>query len=305
MSCKKNTYCLNNKEGKKILLDYVNNTFKGKNSTSFKNYSFYLNDNSNHEFKINCSYKKDIDDKKKLYLNIYSNEKKYCLKYELKNKKKHSKYSLYFGFKKSFIHNINKNLCGVKKKKYEMLSGTYILKLVEKIDKLFEVEISELDDDSRIELCGSSATHLKIIKLMEYGQTWYEKEGGYKLKNKEIYKLTEEIRKIKLNYLYNDIYENDFNRELLEFKLKKEDIEKTIEILKKVKLNLNNTLKDISKIFKSTIIDECEKLHIWENVYSLPKRKKLLIKDEKNFDLYKKYYNFQKNYILLRSEKIY
>ena len=59
MNCKKNTYCLNHKEGKKVLLDYVTNTFKGKTSTSFKNYSFYIKNRLiNQEFKLNCSYRR-------------------------------------------------------------------------------------------------------------------------------------------------------------------------------------------------------------------------------------------------------
>ena len=77
MTCKKNTYCLNKKEGKKVLLDYVTNTFKGKISTSFKNYSFYIESKKmNYEFKIHCSYKKpQFEKKKKLLLEIFDKKK--------------------------------------------------------------------------------------------------------------------------------------------------------------------------------------------------------------------------------------
>ena len=70
MNCQKNTYCLNKKEGKKVLLDYVTNTFKGKISTSFKNYGFYIKSKKmNYQFKILCTYKIP-DEEKILYFSL-------------------------------------------------------------------------------------------------------------------------------------------------------------------------------------------------------------------------------------------
>jgi hypothetical protein len=284
MSCKKNTYCLNKKDGKKILLDYVTNTFKGKTSTSFKNYSFYIDSKKmSYQFKIHCSYKKQEFEKtkksakKKLLLEIFDNKKKYCLKFEFMGNKQHPDFKNFRGFKKSYIHNINKNVCGIKKTKHLLsLSGSYILHLTDKINKIFKVEVSSLSDDSRIEAIAPSV-HLKIIKLYEYNKTWYQKEGGFLPENHiELSQNSKDAGKLKLKDLYK-YYMDDKLRHwgINEQFVKEEDMNEVYKILKKEKLDENSNLKSISIAFKSKVIKNSEKLSLWNNIFSLTKREKI------------------------------
>jgi hypothetical protein len=280
MTCKKNTYCLNKKEGKKVLLDYVTNTFKGKTSTSFKNYSFYIESKKmNYEFKIHCSYKKpQFEKKKKLLLELFDKKRKYCLKFELMGNKQHPDFKNFKGFKKSYIHNVNKNVCGIKKSKYLLsLSGSYVLHLADKINKIFKVEESSLSDDSRLEAIAPSV-HLKIIKLYEYNKTWYQKEGGFLPENHlNLVQYSKDAGKLKLKDLYE--YMNDKNLKdwspIDEHYVKEEDIKEVYRLLKKEKLDENSNLKSISLAFKSKVIKNSEKLHLWDNIFSLTKREKI------------------------------
>jgi|ETNmetMinimDraft_8_1059916.scaffolds.fasta_scaffold02771_8 hypothetical protein len=327
MNCKKNTYCLNQKEGKKVLLDYVTNTFKGKTSTSFKNYSFYIKNRLiNHEFKLNCSYKipigedkKDKKVKKALLLEIFDKKKQYCLKFELKENKQHPDYKNFRGFKKSYIHNINKNVCGIKRSKYLLsLSGSYILNLVDKINKIFKVEESELSDDSRLELKdenGKVETRalLKIIKLYEYGKTWYQKEAGFIPIPKEINEYGVEAGKLKLKDLYgfyNDkdlrTYGLDKNQKFHNEKfVEEEDIKEVYRILKKEKLDENSNLKSVAIAFKSKKITSSEKLKLWFKVFSLDKRKKISESQKSKYKLIHPYLNLLKHHNQIKHIKTY
>lgn len=276
MTCKKNTYCLNKKEGKKVLLDYVTNTFKGKTSTSFKNYSFYIESkNMNYEFKIHCSYKKpQFEKKKKLLLELFDKKKKYCLKFELMGNKQHPDFRNFRGFKKSYIHNVNKNVCGIKKSKYLLsLSGSYILSLVDRINKIFKVEESSLSDDSRLEAISPSV-HLKIIKLYEYNKTWYQKEGGYLPEDHlNLVQYSKDAGKLKLKDLYKYYNDKDLRHWGIDEQfVKEEDMNEVYKILKKEKLDENSNLKSISLAFKSKVIKNSEKKSLWDNIFSLTKR---------------------------------
>ena len=276
MNCKKNTYCLNKKEGKKVLLDYVTNTFKGKTSTSFKNYSFYIESKKmNYEFKIHCSYKKpQFEKKKKLLLELFDKKKKYCLKFELMGNKQHPDFRNFRGFKKSYIHNINKNVCGIKKSKYLLsLSGSYVLHLADKINKIFKVEESSLSDDSRLEAISPSV-HLKIIKLYEYNKTWYQKEGGFLPEDHlNLVQYSKDAGKLKLKDLYKYYNDKDLRHWGIDEQfVKEEDMNEVYKILKKEKLDENSNLKSISIAFKSKVIKNSEKKSLWDNIFSLTKR---------------------------------
>ena len=277
--CKKNTYCLNNDNGKKILLDYVTNTFKGKTSASWKNYGFFIESKKmNYQFKIHCSYKVPIHEKKKkLLLEIFDKKKKYCLKFELIGNKQHPVHKNFRGFKKSYIHNINKNACGIKNSKYLVsLSGSYILNLVDRINKIFKVESSSLSDDSRLEAISPSV-HLKIIKLYEYNKTWYQKEGGFLPKNYEnLSQYSKDGGKLKLKDLYKYYNDESLRKWGIDERLVKEEVmDKVYKILKKEKLDENSNLKSISIAFKSKVIKNSEKLFLWDNIFSLTKREKI------------------------------
>jgi len=310
MTCKKNTYCLNKKEGKKVLLDYVTNTFKGKTSTSFKNYSFYIESKKmNYEFKIHCSYKKpQFEKKKKLLLEIFDKKRKYCLKFELMGNKQHPDFKNFRGFKKSYIHNVNKNVCGIKKSKFLLsLSGSYILSLVDRINKIFKVEESSLSDDSRLEAIAPSV-HLKIIKLYEYNKTWYQKEGGFLPENHlELVQYSKDAGKLKLKDLYK--YMNDKNLKdwspIDEHYVKEEDIKEVYRLLKKEKLDENSNLKSISLAFKSKVIKNSEKLHLWDNIFSLTKREKISKSKKPEYKLIQAYLKLLDYHGQIKHTKLY
>ena len=42
-----------------------------------------------------------------------------------------------------------------------------------------------------------SSAYLKTIKLLQNGQTWYEKEGGFKLDNNQIYEAVKKVQTAK------------------------------------------------------------------------------------------------------------
>jgi hypothetical protein len=233
----------------------------------------------NYEFKIHCSYKKpQFEKKKKLLLELFDKKRKYCLKFELMGNKQHPDFKNFKGFKKSYIHNVNKNVCGIKKSKYLLsLSGSYVLHLADKINKIFKVEESSLSDDSRLEAIAPSV-HLKIIKLYEYNKTWYQKEGGFLPENHlNLVQYSKDAGKLKLKDLYE--YMNDKNLKdwspIDEHYVKEEDIKEVYRLLKKEKLDENSNLKSISLAFKSKVIKNSEKLHLWDNIFSLTKREKI------------------------------
>lgn len=314
MNCKKNTYCLNKKEGKKVLLDYVTNTFKGKTSTSFKNYGFYIESKKmNYQFKILCTYKipdnekKNKSAKKKLLLEIFDKKKKYCLKFELKSNKQHPEFKNFRGFKKSYLHLLGKNICGFKKGKQTVnLSGSYILSLVDKINKIFKVEESELQDDSRLEVINSSV-QMKIIKLYEYNKTWYQKEGGFIPENNvELSQYSKDAGKLKLKDLYD--YMNDEKLRqwgIDEQFVKEEDMNEVYKILKKEKLDENSNLKSIALAFKSKVIKNSEKFHLWNNIFSLTKRKKISQSKNSEYKLIQAYLKLREKHHMIKHIKTY
>lgn len=309
MNCKKNTYCLNKKEGKQVLLDYVTNTFKGKTSTSFKNYSFYIESKKmNYQFKIHCSYKiPQFEKKKRLLLEIFDNKKKYCLKFELMGNKQHPDFKNFRGFKKSYIHNVNKNVCGIKKSKFLLsLSGSYILSLVDRINKIFKVEESSLSDDSRLEAIGSSV-HLKIIKLYEYNKTWYQKEGGFLPEDHlNLVQYSKDAGKLKLKDLYKYYNDKDLRHWGIDEQfVKEEDMNEVYKILKKEKLDENSNLKSISIAFKSKVIKNSEKKSLWDNIFSLTKREGISKSKKPEYKLIQAYLKLLEYHVQIKHTKTY
>ena len=332
--CKKNTNCLNKKDGKERLLNYVTNTFKGTTSTSFKNYSFYKKKTDeeeywNYQFQILCTYKIQNEDKndkkpkKKLFLEIFDKKKKegkYCLRLELKSNKPHPDFKNFRGFKKSKIELLGKNICGFKKGKQTVnLSGSYILSLVDKINKIFKVEESELSDDSRLELKDEngkvvSRALLKIIKLYEYNKTWYQKEGGYlPINHLKLSQYSKDAGKLKLKDLYgfyNDkdlrTYGLDKNQKFHNEKfVEEEDIKEVYRILKKEKLDENSNLKSVAIAFKSKKITSSEKLKLWFKVFSLDKRKKISQSKNPEYKLIQAYLKLLEHHFQIKHTKMY
>lgn len=315
MTCKKNTYCLNKKEGKKVLLDYVTNTFKGTTSTSFKNYSFYIESKKmSYQFKLQCSYKKPQYEKKKiLLLEIFDKKKKYCLKFQLMNNKQHPEFKNFRSFKKSYIHNINRNVCGIKQNKYLLsLSGSYILHLVDKINKIFKVEESSLSDDSRLELKDENGEtvakiHLKIIKLYEYNKTWYQKEGGFLPEDHlNLVQYSKDAGKLKLKDLYKYYNDKDLRHWGIDEQfVKEEDMNEVYKILKKEKLDENSNLKSISIAFKSKVIKNSEKKSLWDNIFSLTKREGISKSKKPEYKLIQAYLKLLEYHVQIKHTKTY
>jgi len=307
MNCIKNTYCLNKKDGRYYLLDYVNNILKDKTSTGFKNYSFFLDSkNLNHQFKFTCVYSKDNTndtDKKELNIYIYTKgNKSFCLKLRLLKKKKHTEFTNFYGFKESYIYNINSGLCSINKGTLSKnMTGTYLIKLVDRINTIFQVEKSSLSDDSRLELKKKDSKELdlrpslKVIKLFEYGKTWYQKEGDFKPIPIEINQFGKDAGKLTLKELYNYYMDESIRKFGIDEQLiTNKKIEDTINILKKLDLDENSNLKKIATSFKSKNIKDWEKIIIWDNVFNLTTREKIL----NSKDL--KYKNIQAYLILLK-----
>lgn len=299
MECVKNTYCLNKSFDQKVLLKYItaNIDNDSKNKLLYKDFGFNLDDKKNMKFKIT-----PIVEKKYVILYILDKKSKkdalkYCLKLTLKNMYKKDKY---YYFKKSKIDSINRGVCALNKKNVitETMDGTYLVKLVDKINKIFKVETSSLDDDATLEICDVKNVKIKIIKLLTEGKTWYEKTGGFRLEDEKIYKDNEIVRNLKYSYLYDifKTYKFDFFSYRDDQPINEKKLDKTLEILKKYNLSKDNTIKEITTKFfdsKSKNIEACDKAHIYEYVIDLPKRATAYHKkDDKDLDNYRTYYNF-------------
>lgn len=170
-----------------------------------------------------------------------------------------------------------------------MMPGKFIVKLVDKINKLFKVKTSKLLDDSRLPIClentnNSPVMSLKTIKLLQNGQTWYEKEGGFKLDNNQIYEAVKKVQTIPLSSFLNIATNPNLHSmgesyiDYTEGIESKQQIERIETILKKINLSRENTFQEIAtNIFNNKEeISDCEKLEIWEKIISNNlKRKKV------------------------------
>lgn len=291
-SCKPNTYCLNTTIHKKFLLKYIKNKIDKKNELLYKDFGFYLNKDKNYVFKLT-----PVIEGKDIILYIFDKKSKkdnlsYCLKLTLK--KRYSDNGFYY-FKESKIDNINRGVCGIKKKVIQTtIDGTYLVKLVDVINKIFKVKESKLDDDARITVCDSMMK-IKLIKLLSEGKTWYEKAGGYELADKKIYEYTTDVAETKYKYFYDlmktekmSILDGDY--ESIDVK----ELDKTLKILEKYNLSEDDTIKKITKkIFGSNdgSVLNCDKKHIYKYVLDLPSRKAVYKNKDSKYNKYRSYYN--------------
>ena len=228
-----------------------------------------------------------------------------------RNEKEHSKYKdIGISFKNSEISQINKGMCGFDKNKKKInLTGTYILNLVDTLNKILDVKISELMDDSRIELCDSNVS-LKIINLLKYGKTWYERVG-YTLNDKEIYKRNKEVGELRLSELYTtliDIDDDVFKKEFMDFKLDLKKIQRVETLLQKINMSKNVKIKNvIPEIFKKdTPFNECEQKFLWDSILNLQNRTYIRNTTDPKYKLIKEYYKYQRDiYTFSESTKVY
>lgn len=292
--CVKNTYCLNKSFDQKVLLRYVTAMIDNdnKNKILYKDFGFNLdNKKKNFVFKINAIY--DSTQSKNVFLYIFDKKNKkdkesVCLRFKLSDMYKKDKF---YYFKKSKVEQINRGVCGIKNGKLMItIDGTYIVKLIGILNKMFKVEKSILDDDSKLELCDVTMK-IKLIKLISEGKTWYEKTGGFRLNDENIYKNTEIAAKESFDYYYNimkntkmSFYDGDMSR------LNEKKLDEVVEIIKKHDLSVNDSIRKITlKIFNSKKVSDCEKAIIYEYILDLPVRN-LAVKDtDKKFNAYRAY----------------
>ncbi|SVB90575.1 uncharacterized protein METZ01_LOCUS243429, partial [marine metagenome] len=286
---RKTDFCLNTKNGKDGLLRYVRNTIDGGQNLSQRKFGFYWSKcckvNSsivNKRFRIYIKNIKDSNNKTTSVLlrifhyplNKKKKNNKLCLKMELKTP---IKMSGYYSFKTSFIDKLDKGPCGINKTE---LKGPSLVRIADKINKIFKVESSSLNDDSRLELCNYKGMVLKTIKLLQYGKTWYEREAGFILDKPEIYELCKIVRKSKLSILFEVIRQEIWELEdLYTTKDKYEPKIKKLENLLKIdNLTLNNTYQQVFKkaIHPTSKLTDCQKVEVYEILFSNWDRKIVL-----------------------------
>jgi len=286
----KTDFCLNTKNGKDGLLRYVRNTIDSGQNLSQRKFGFYWSKcckvNSsivNKRFRIYIKNIKDSNNKTTSVLlrifhyplNKKKKNNKLCLKMELKTP---IQMSGYYSFKTSYIHNINKGPCGINKTE---LKGPSLIRIADKINKIFKVESSSLEDDSRLDMCNTNMV-LKTIKLLQYGKTWYEREAGFILDEPEIYELCKIVRKSKLSILFEVIRQDIVEQISSEYNATKDkyepEIKKLENLLKIENLTLNNTYQQVFKkaIHPTSKLTDCQKIEVYNILFSNWDRKKVL-----------------------------
>ena len=292
---------INLKKAKDIdhFLINVKKIFNEKKSSCVANvkYSFTSTKKEKQIFSLNMCKKKE---NKKCYLEvrITDNKNGICLRMSFHNKKQHSKHKTIPTFKKSKIELLSKGKCGYNKKtKTVDMSGSFVLNLANTLNDLLEVDVAILEDDSRLHLCNSNVS-LKILNLLKYGKTWYERAGKYQLDDKEIYKRAELVGEMTVKQLYDALLEidNDFRKStILDMsKLKEDNIKKVEKILDTMGESKRSKVKTIfAKAFdRNSILSECDQYFLWEHILQLNPRKYIRQSSNEKFKMLKEYYKF-------------
>lgn len=290
------------KIGKNKILRKIKDVYEVKKKETLK--IFYENKKGEkHLFDIQLYVKN-----KKLYIIITTDEdNKQCLNmYFYKN------YGTeHIQFKKSYIENINKDKCGYsEKKKDKNMSGSFVLEFADELNKLLGVEVSELLDDSRINICEANLP-LKIISLFKYGKTWYEKEGDFILQDDDMHKLIEDIGEYRLSTIYEQFEEIDEKHwDIMDYKNKfiDENKKKVYKLLEKINLSKNAKIKTlITKIFdRNTKLKECEQKFLWDLILEIGTRKYVKTTDDPKYKKLKRYMELNPLlYKMIKSKKDY
>ena len=288
----------------KLFLINVKKVFNKKTAcaTNIK-YSYKFTKNNKTEkqiFVLNiCNIKEN--GKRCLQIQITEKTKGICLKMNFCNKKTHSKYKTFPTFKKSEIKLLGKGICGYnKKKKTVNITGSFILNLANTLNDILEVEVSTLEDDSRLEICETNIS-LKILNLLKYGKTWYERAGNYSLNDKEIYKRAKSVGEMTVKQLYDALLEIDndiLKQDIFDFpKLKTNTIKKIEKILDNIGESKRSKVKTIFKkaFDRKSKIEECDQYFLWEHILLLNPRKYIKKSDNVKYKILKDYYKFQED----------
>ena len=87
--------------------------------------------------------------------------------------------------------------------------------------------------------------------------------------------------------------------------IKEEDINEIYRILKKENLDENSDLKSIALTFKSKDLKKSEKLHLWNNIFSLTKREKISKSKKIEYKLIQAYLELLKYHYQIKHTKTY
>jgi len=303
---------LNNDSDKKKFYKLINETIKNEKDKLKIKISYKYSSKQTFYMVINHKTFTDrLEDDKFNYFNdakkltgirikIATNEKvfkKNCLSiWILKNKKGIYKFG--------YIETINKGICGLDKNNElkELFKGPYILKLVDTIFDIFNVKLSYLVDDSRINYEYKTFNkkfnykfymQLKFAGLFKYGKTWYEKTSGYKMVNNDFYKYGKKVKDFKIKTLINVIKKYENEDKYLKYYNREDVLENFTAIIKKMKKNIDNiTIGDIySFIFnKNSDLKQEEINFILDYIYipSIDKLTDLYHKNDNLKDIYPK-----------------
>jgi hypothetical protein len=178
-----------------------------------------------------------------------------CLKFFFYNPNK------YFNkWGKSKIELIGKGNCQEKDKE-AILSGSFILNLANKLNDILEIKYSFLSDDSKKKTeCGDIS--IKMTHLIKYGQTWYEREGGFSLDEKKYYKLAKQVEELSIANIYKNIKDQSIINIMDEILLKLD--------IKGRNIKIKNLL--IKGIGRDSPLTLCDQKKLYENTLQLPEK---------------------------------
>ena len=296
---------LNTKMGSTKILSLFKTVYDGKKCKDNVKCSYYFTKKEKkqeHIFDLNICKKKS-----KIQIDMTQNTKNgVCLKMSFTKQRPHPKMKSYYSFSNSKIELINRGVCGYSNgKKIKIISGSYVLNAANRLNDLLAVKVSKLEDDSRLDVCNSNVS-LKMINLLKYGKTWYEREGGFKLNDKEIYKRAKIVGEMRVSELYNTLLEIDNNalkNSIMDFadrKINPEKIEKVSGLLSKMKMSKNSKIKNlIPKIFsRDSPYKECEQKFLWDFILGLGNRAHIKKSEKEQYKLIKEYYKLQTDMFL-------
>lgn len=274
----KNAICLNKKRDYCKFSRDVKNVMKN-NQQILKLYSYHNNKHGEeHGYNVNLQKKNNT---LKIIIGDADgwNDKIQCLTMTFYKPNKN-----FTTFESSKIHQINKGMCGKGSssngQKTRVMSGGYILNLANKFNDLLQVKFSKLQDDSKIVVKNCSKNDfdklisLKIVHLIKYGKTWYEREGGYSLDEKKYYDIVKVVEEQTLSSML-DYALNNFNRDIGESQLNEKNLLKLDKILEKLNVGRNIKMKNLflRAYSSSTPLSLCEQYILYKMSILVPYRK--------------------------------
>ena len=263
MSCNKDkAICLNILKNDMEFLHDINRVITNYPIKSSNQYSYHIQKNGKRE-EHRFIFKKQKNNNLTVILEDKS-KKIPCIKMIFMEQKK---YKSLIGFKKSEIEYINRAKCSINKQgkiKDDFVSGTFSIKLANKLNKILGVEESKLKDYAKGQLCNN-AIPLKLTSIYKNGKTWYDNVAGFEPVNKDIYKSYNKSKNLKFSKLFEFIDGRDFEIQLL-WSWKDDDLKKMFNILKKLNLEKQSTIRSIinTTFSKKSPLNDCDKSFVYD-----------------------------------------